>query len=454
MKFSIITFFLILSASAEAQKIEFEFDYSQFAFDSTSNFIEFYYSFNQASLSIFETDTSKYIQGILNVSITDSASGEVIINRDWMIQNEIEDTSFLRSNLIGLLGFILNEGVYKCEFTGIDSKNPINKKVISDVVDIKPFLKIQSSISDIQLASRILQDSENTATVFYKNSYEIMPMPTAIFGEGQPVLFYYTELYNLTKGDAAGDFKLEQIVFNSRGALVSTSSKKINRKIDSRVEVGKVLVHKMPTDTYTLVLNLIDSVANYGVSSRKKFFVYNPSVVSVDTFFQQTTSTLGTMFGAMSDEELDDLFSKSRYLATPNETNQYSKLSNEEGKREFLHQFWETRDNNPNDYRNEFFLSYLKRIDESNLRYHALGREGWETDRGRVYLMYGDPNEIERYPNETETRPYEIWSYHELEGGVYFIFADITGFSDYQLVHSTKRGELRDDNWQRRIVVH
>jgi len=268
------------------------------------------------------------------------------------------------------------------------------------------------------------------------------------------VLFYYTELYNLLKGDADSDIKLEQIVFNSRGASVSISSKKINRKMDSRVEVGKVLVHKMPTDTYTLVLNLIDSIANYGVSSRKKFFVYNPSVVSVDTFFQQTTSTLGTMFGAMSDEELDDLFSKSRYLAKPNEINQYSKMSNEEGKREFLHQFWETRDNNPNDYRNEFFLSYLKRIDESNLRYHALGRDGWETDRGRVYLMYGDPNEIERYPNETETRPYEIWSYHELEGGVYFIFADITGFSDYQLVHSTKRGELRDDNWQRRIVVH
>jgi len=232
MKFSIITFFLILSASTEAQKIEFEFDYSQFAYDSTSNFIEFYYSFNQASLSVFETDTSKYIQGILNVSITDSASGEVIVNRDWMIQNEIEDTSFLKSNLIGLLGFILNEGVYKCEFTGIDSKNPISKKIISDVLHIQPFLKIQSSISDIQLASRILQDSENTASVFYKNSYEIIPMPTAIFGEGQPVLFYYTELYNLLKGDAASDIKLEQIVFNSRGASVSISSKKINRRND------------------------------------------------------------------------------------------------------------------------------------------------------------------------------------------------------------------------------
>ena len=453
MKFLIISFFSVLSLITKAQKIEFEFDYSQFAYDSTSNYIEFYYSFNQASLSLFETDTSRYIKGILNVSITDSASGEVIVNKDWMILNEIVDTSYLNSNLIGLLGFILKEGVYKCEFTGIDSKNPISKKVISDVVHIQPFLKIQTSISDIQLASRILQDSENTNSVFYKNSYEIMPVPTAIFGEGQPVLFYYSELYNLSKGDLAGDLKLEQIVLNSRNSLVSISSKKINRKIDSRVEVGKVLVHKMPTDTYTLVLNLIDSVANYGVSSTKKFFVYNPSVVSVDTFSQQTTSTLGTMFGAMSEEELDDLFSKSQYLATSNEINQYSILTNEEGKREFLNQFWELRDNNRNDYRNEYFLSYLKRIDESNLRYSALGREGWKTDRGRVYLMYGDPNEIDRYPNETETRPYEIWNYHELEGGVYFIFADITGFGDYQLVHSTKRGEIRDDNWQRRIVV-
>ena len=42
---------------------------------------------------------------------------------------------------------------------------------------------------------------------------------------------------------------------------------------------------------------------------------------------------------------------------------------------------------------------------------------------------------------------------HEIEGGVYFVFADLTGFSDYTLLHSTKRGELRDDNWQRRIAV-
>ncbi len=82
-----------------------------------------------------------------------------------------------------------------------------------------------------------------------------------------------------------------------------------------------------------------------------------------------------------------------------------------------------------------------------------MGKEGWKTDRGRVYIMYGEPNEIERYPNQTQTRPYEIWSYYDLEGGVRFVFGDITGFADYQLLHSTKRGELRDQYWERRISV-
>ncbi|HEY7752166.1 MAG TPA: GWxTD domain-containing protein, partial [Ignavibacteriaceae bacterium] len=415
---------------------------------------EFYYSFNQASLVLVSSDTGKYVSAVLSVLVADSASGEIIIDKDWLVRNDIEDSLFLNTNLIGQLAFMLREGAYKCEFSGSDPNNPAGKKTITDFIRVTSFIKQRTSISDIQLSSKILQDSENTSSIFYKNSFEVVPVPTAIFGESQPVLFFYVEMYNLAGTSVSGELKLEQMVINSRDYMMSHSVKKINRKINSRVEVGKVLIHKLPTDTYTLVLNLIDSTANYGVFSTKKFFVYNPNVVAVDTLTQTTTSTLGTMFGVMSEEELDDLFAKSKYVATSNEMNQYSKLTNEEGKREFMNTFWNARDDNPDDVRNEFFLSYLKRIDESNLKYSGMGREGWKTDRGRVFLLYGDPNEIEKFPNETDTRPYEIWTYHDIEGGVYFVFADLTGFSDYQLVHSTKRGELRDDNWARRIVIN
>jgi len=95
----------------------------------------------------------------------------------------------------------------------------------------------------------------------------------------------------------------------------------------------------------------------------------------------------------------------------------------------------------------------MERVQIANKRYSAAKKEGWKTDRGRVYILYGEPSEYERFPSDLETRPYEIWRYNEMEGGVYFIFADIKGFSDYELLTSTKRGELNDEYWQQKIQV-
>jgi len=155
----------------------------------------------------------------------------------------------------------------------------------------------------------------------------------------------------------------------------------------------------------------------------------------------------------MSEEELDDLFEKCKYIAAKSEIEKFQKLSNLDGKREYMFEFWKNRDMNNSSGENEFYKDYVKKVQVANERYTRMGREGWKTDRGRVYLIYGEPSEVERYPNQSEAKPYEIWHYNDLEGGVYFVFADLTGFLDYVLVTSTKRGEIRDDNWYSRILV-
>lgn len=433
-------------------KMDFEFDYSQFAYDSVSNYIEFYYSFNQNSLSYVTTDSADYVQGLLHISITDSTTGDSLVDKNWLISNAVNDSTDLEKNVIGLLKFVLNEGVYKCEMRGSNTSGQASK-TLTDFVTIKPFLSLKLGMSDIQLSSHLLQDSPNQSSVFYKNTFEITPAPSAIFGKGQPVLFYYAELYNLAAPENYNDLRLDEYVLNSRGVIVNSKNKKIKRNINSRVDVGTVMTYKLPTDTYTIILNLIDSTSNFGVSSAKRFFVYNPDVVAEDTSYQSLTTTIGTSFGAMSEEELDDLFSKCKYIAASGEIEQYKSLSSEQGKREFMQKFWSARDKNLNDNTNKFYMDYLRRIDECNQKFKAGLRDGWKTDRGRIYLLYGEPSEIERFPNEIQTRPYEIWHYNEVEGGVIFIFADISGFSDYELVHSTKRGELRDETWMRKIAV-
>ncbi len=445
--------FLIVFPLFSQNKVDFEFDYAQFGYDTTTNYVEFYYSFNQASLTVVSTDSADYIQGILYISITDSANGEIVVNNRWLVPNTIRDSSDFNKSLIGAIGFVIGEGVYYCNLSGADAQDSLKTKTIDGYLRVNPYLKLSTSMSDLQLASNIIPQSTNESSIFYKNTYEVTPMPTAIFGENQPVLFYYTELYNLSTESGSNNLRMDQLVFNSRQQLVINKSKQIDRKVDSRVEVGSVHAYKLPTDTYTLVCTLIDSAANYGVSSTKKFFVYNPNVEYVDTFVTQTSSVLSTAFGVMSEEELDDLYSKSKYIALQSEKNQYDLLTNLEGKREFMFNFWEARKNDPLVSENYSYVSYMERVKESNAKYSAMGKKGWKTDRGRIYITYGEPNEIERYPNQPETRPYETWNYNDIEGGVYFIFGDITGFSDFQLIHSSKRGELSDPYWQRRITV-
>lgn len=454
MKKIFISSLFFISSLIFSQDIGFDFDYAQFGYDSTSNFVEFYYMFDQSKLLPISKEEKSFVEAYLKITIIDSVSSDTIVSNRWVVQHEITTQPSSSQSLVGVISFIIPKGVYKCSLEGSDINFPSNKKSINEFIRINPFRKQDLSISDIQIASKMIQGSTNTNSIFYKNSFEIIPIPNLVFSENQPVLFFYTELYNL-KDDSykVENFILNEIILNSRGKIVLRKDKILTRNTDTRVEVGSFVLAKLPTDTYTLIVSVLDTVNNVGINSTKRFFVYNPNVVDSDTSFVSLKPVLSSTFGAMSEEELDDIFAKSKYIASSAEIEKFSKLKGEESKREFLFDFWKVRDNNPSTTENEYFYEYLKRIELSNQQYNSMQKQGWKTDRGRVYIIYGEPSEVERYPNQIESRPYEIWYYNDIEGGVYFIFADLTGFSEYTLVHSTKRGELRDDNWGRRIII-
>ncbi|MEJ2617244.1 MAG: GWxTD domain-containing protein [Ignavibacteriaceae bacterium] len=430
-KFLLVSFLLIITSSFAKDKSNFgfDFDFAQFGYDSTSNYIEFYYSFNQNDLSINKNDTSMYVQGDLKISIIDTASGKLLVDKDWKVVNEIKDTSEINRGLVGVLGFVISKGTYKINVVGSDAINTEHSKSISDYLNVTPLWKDKASISDLQFATRIIPNSPNKKSIFYKNTYEIIPSIMNVYGENQPVLFYYLELYNL-----------------------KSLPKTISNNVNSRVEVGTVVLNKFPTDSYTLTEALLDSAANIGISSSKRFYVYNPSIPLPDTAYAGNTSSLASEFSVMSEDEIDKVFAESKYIATSNEIEQYEGLKTLEGKRKFIYEFWKSRDTNPATALNEAYLDYMNRVQKCNEKFSYMGREGWKSDRGRVYLMYGEPSEIERFPNQQNTKPYEIWHYNEIQGGVIFVFADLTGFSRYTLVHSTMRGEVSDQNWMARVA--
>ena len=91
-----------------------------------------------------------------------------------------------------------------------------------------------------------------------------------------------------------------------------------------------------------------------------------------------------------------------------------------------------------------------KRIDYANKHFSTQFRQGAQSDRGMVLLKYGFPSDRDLFPSQMDNKPYEIWIYTHIEGGVEFVFVDEIGTGVYDLVHSTKRGERYNPNWHER----
>jgi GWxTD domain-containing protein len=136
------------------------------------------------------------------------------------------------------------------------------------------------------------------------------------------------------------------------------------------------------------------------------------------------------------------------YIITPDERAAWKKLSTDEEREQFIEQFWERRNPNPGSPENEYKEEYYRRIAYANEHY-ASGIPGWRTDRGRIYIMYGPPDEVDAHPSggtyerpasegggETSTFPFETWRYRYIDGignNVELEFVDPSMSGEYHL---------------------
>ncbi len=117
-----------------------------------------------------------------------------------------------------------------------------------------------------------------------------------------------------------------------------------------------------------------------------------------------------------------------RWILTDEEREAFKKLSNDDERDAFIEQFWLRRDPTPDTIENEFKEEHYRRIAYAN-EHFAAGIPGWKTDRGRIYVLYGKPDETDAHPSggmynrpieegggQTSTYPFETWRYRYLEG--------------------------------------
>ncbi len=452
--FVIVLAFLIFSQISLGQDLlRLNVDYASFRYDGARNYVEVYYSFYYKQLKLVKDETGFKGGLVVQVLLKDIQKDSIVQGKAWKVPIELVDTATIERNrnLVGAMAFLIEPGKYQFIIIARDLTDfsRFDTVIIPAVINPVPSDKLW--LSDVQLCSNIYH-SENRESIFYKNTFEVIPNPSLLYGLGLPVLYYYAEIYNINTVNS-DKYIVEWRVYDLFRNIVK-NGRKVRAKTSANavVEAGTVNLSNLPSGTYRFVLVAIDTVENKGVSSVKRFYVFNPNVVPPDTMRMFKGYELASEYAGMSEAELDKEFAVARYVAMPDEVNKYKRLKGEDAKRKFLSEFWKKRDPDKSTPINEFKIEYFRRVEYANQQFTIGSKEGWRTDRGRVYIMYGAPDEIERHPSEVDSKPYEIWYYHNIEGGVEFVFVDKAGFSDYILVHSTKRNEIRDDNWRVHIA--
>jgi len=136
------------------------------------------------------------------------------------------------------------------------------------------------------------------------------------------------------------------------------------------------------------------------------------------------------------------------YIITDEERASFKKFTTDDEREQFIEAFWERRNPNPGSPENEFKEEYYRRIAYANEHY-ASGMPGWKTDRGRIYITWGPPDEVDSHPSggtyerppeegggETSTYPFEQWRYRYIDGigtNVILEFVDPTMTGEYHL---------------------
>jgi GWxTD domain-containing protein len=139
------------------------------------------------------------------------------------------------------------------------------------------------------------------------------------------------------------------------------------------------------------------------------------------------------------------------YIITDEERKAFKKLATDDERERFIEEFWRRRDPDPDTDENEFKEEYYERIAYANEHFSS-GIPGWKTDRGRIWIMFGKPDERETHPmggsyerpsyeggGSTTTYPFEIWFYRYLAGvgsGVEIEFVDPTGSGEYRIARN------------------
>ncbi len=320
------------------------------------------------------------------------------INREIFTRNYPETNSRDIANTF-FTDLDVDPGEYEAAVSVLDMNS--NKQFSRKSKFYVPELSRQNQVfvSDILFFTRFSKDSSGMIIDF------VPALSNNFSTEGKYVYAYFTT-YTKSPGDS---LKIHYKIRDDRGVVVQQNQ--YNAKIVDRFAEHFLRLSRYYFNRNRYQIEVAINLNNQWISRKANF-----------AFFWQ--------FSPNTQQDLDLAIRQMRYIAQEDSIKFYQN-ADFEAKKAFFKRFWLRQDPNPDTEDNEIMDEYYRRVNFANQHFSATGLSGWLTDRGRIFIKFGAPDDIERHPFESDSYPFVVWQYYNLRKR--FVFIDRTGFGDYVL---------------------
>jgi GWxTD domain-containing protein len=305
-------------------------------------------------------------------------------------------------------------------------------------------LPVESAASDLILARRVgWVDSANTAQwTIRRGQLGLAAASQVVADEGEPHVAYYLEVYPTAERPMTG--RLVGVIRRPDGKqLARLDLQKLESVVESRPLAGNVSLAGLAPGDYLLEtrLELGDTVVIRSHAFHMAGLLATPQPAATGYFWSLTDEELAALF--------DPVVVTLQRLA---DRELYQRL-NADGKRRFLQQYFGGVEPTAGGAGTNPLDVYLKRVRMVNAEFGERrgGLEGWRTDRGRIYMVRGEPaSKVARPLPPAGAAPYEIWLF-TIPSRYAYLFVDEARIDSYRLVFTNDPAEQSLPDWDRRV---
>ena len=348
----------------------------------------------------------------------------------------------------------LPEGFYNIVVTVVDA-NKTESKAVYKTSAYLDFSERKLRQSDFLLCGNInASNAENSALRFNESVY--VPIVYGVVPYSSNKLIVFNEIYNTAK------FIKSKI--NITYAIQSSTTTQKNISVQEFIETPATKISKnvlfdltkVPSGSYRLSCKVTDSVGTV-FSERETYFTRENFEEAETTIPTLTEKDIEKEFvGPMTDKELTYNLKALQHTIGNGDAAQFQKtitVGTLSEKKLALYTYWLKKNAAlPEQAFDEF--TYNIKIVEKN--FGTASKAGFETDRGKIILKYGKPNDVWTVDNEFNALPYEIWIYEKVmildQKNVRFLFFNSENKKNtYTLLHSTSKYEVSDMAWRKKL---